>query len=158
MTPLRLIACALCLAAPAPTLAQDAQPGLAAQPCGEGPRVDTIPEPWAEHSATYANGAVRIVLLDFIEPAAGPFHILVLSPPLDALGARQCKLLSLPGGMGFADVDFAARSARYDPATGLVITLPVKLFQPEGDPDEGWAQMALRINQASGEVAAQFFK
>ena len=42
-----------------------------------------LAEPWEENTRTFANGAVRLALLDAIEPGAVPFHLLVLSPPWD---------------------------------------------------------------------------
>ncbi|KMW60549.1 hypothetical protein AIOL_000711 [Candidatus Rhodobacter oscarellae] len=30
-----------------------------------------LPEPWEAHTRTYSNGAIRVALLDLIEPAAG---------------------------------------------------------------------------------------
>ena len=83
-----------------------------------------IVEPWSEHTRTFANGDVRLALLDTIEPAAGAFHILVLSPPYDELGSRQCRTIGMSSGMGFGGVDFATLDADYDPSVGLIFGLP----------------------------------
>ena len=88
-----------------------------------------------------------------IEPAAGAFHILVLSPPWDELGARQCRVLSLDGGIGFAGVDFAALEAWYDAAVGLLFALPVSVYEPETG---AFADRMLdfNLNQATGAIEA----
>ena len=43
----------------------------------------SIFEPWEEFTRTFANGAVRIAVIDMVEPGGAPLHLLVLSPPYD---------------------------------------------------------------------------
>lgn len=142
----------------APALAAGDAGGIAAVDCGDATRADTIVEPWADNTATYAGGEVRIALLDMVEPAAAALKLLVISPPRDELGLRQCRVIGTPGGLGFADMDFAARSASYDPQRGLTISLPARLPLPGGDPDDGWFQLSLTLNQKTGQIALQGFK
>ena len=121
--------------------------------CDWPARADAIVEPWEDNTRTFANGAVRLALLDTIEPAAAAYHILILSPPYDELGGRQCKTLGLGPGMGFSGVDFAKLKAGYDPAVGLVFDVPAG----EYDADRGVTRMrSLRftLNQATGEIRA----
>ena len=121
--------------------------------CDWPARADAIVEPWEENTRTFANGNVRLALLDTIEPAAAAFHILILSPPYDELGSRQCRTLGISPGMGFSGVDFSALTAGYDPAVGLVFDVPAG----EYDPDTGGSRMfGLRftLNQATGEIRA----
>lgn len=108
-------------------------------------------EPWDQNSRTFANGEVRVALLDTVEPAAAAFHLLMISPPRDELGLRQCRTVSMSEGSGFAGLDFAALTASYDPATGLVLELPAKVF------DATTAELSPRmltvtLNQTSGEI------
>lgn len=122
--------------------------------CDWPARADTIVEPWEENSRTFANGNVRIALLDTIEPAAAAFHLLILSPPYDEVGGRQCRILSAAPGMGFAGLDFPSLSASYDPAVGLIFTIGAAIY----DGDQGVTVPAGRIrftlNQASGNITA----
>lgn len=150
---IRILLAALLLATPA--LALDPSASAPATECNEYTRADAIMEPWEANTATYANGAVRIAVLDFIEPAAAAMKLMVLSPPYDEVGGRQCRIVALPGGHGFGNLDFAARNASYDAARGLVISLPV-LFGPPDEAD--WAQLYIAINQSTGEVRSQFQK
>ncbi|WBU56774.1 hypothetical protein [Paracoccus sediminicola] len=119
----------------------------------------SLPEPWEDHTAVYANGDVRVAVIDTLEPAAAAVHLMVLSPPLSEIGDRQCRLVSLSraeGGAasGFFNIDFAGRSADYDPARGLVLDIPVETFRPEtgmGAP----ATLNVTINQSTGDVTAE---
>ncbi len=113
--------------------------------------VRNLVEPWAENTRTFAKGAVRVALLDTVEPAAGAFHLLVLSPPLNELGERQCRTVSFAGGIGYAGMDFSALGAEYVQGRGLVLTLPAMIYSPE----EGFANSAMldiTINQATGQI------
>lgn len=123
--------------------------------CDWQARADALVEPWDEFSRTFANGDVRLALLDTVEPAAGAFHLLILSPPFDEIGARQCRTLGLGGGLGFSGVSFDALEASYDPAVGLIFDLPVAWFDPEtADFLSGIAVFTL--NQATGQIDAWF--
>ncbi|MEO1951610.1 hypothetical protein BMI91_11630 [Thioclava sediminum] len=121
--------------------------------CDFAARADNIVEPWSENTATFANGAVRLALMDTIEPAAAAFHILVLSPPFDEVGGRQCRVISAAKDTGFGGVDFAALSASYDPATGLSLMLPVSTYDGTGDPMSH--QLHMTLNQATGVIATE---
>lgn len=149
---------ALCLLA-VPAMAQT-QGAATVTPCGDATRVDTIAEPWEANTDTYAQGQVRIAMLDMVEPAGGALKLLVISPPRDELGLRQCRVVGLENGLGFYDMDFGARSASYDPARGLTVTMPARHYPVNGDVDgdEGWFQLSVTINQQTGRIAVQGFK
>ena len=120
--------------------------------CDWRARADAIAEPWSEQSRTFADGAVRIALSDTGEPACCSATLIVLAP--DDLGNRTCFLVH-PGGTigGWHGVDIAGTTASYDPARGLLLTVPVTDPDPLGgaDPD-GPHPIALRVNQAEGTV------
>ena len=111
----------------------------------------SIAEPWEANTRTFANGAVRLALLDTVEPAAGAFHLLILSPPYGETGERQCRVISREGTMGYASLDFAALEAGYDPAKGLTFTLPGVLYLPE-ESFSNSLRLTLTLNQATGEI------
>lgn len=110
-------------------------------------------EPWVENTATFSNGAVRLAKLDTIEPALGGFHLLVLSPPHAELGDRQCRVLTWENSMGFAMLDFQSIEAAYDPAVGLMFTLPVEIAA--GPNSTHSAMLRLSLNQATGEIGTR---
>ncbi len=108
-------------------------------------------EPWDEASKSFANGAVRIALLDVIEPAAAAYHLLLLSPPYGVMEDRQCRVISREGSFGFMGVEFDQIAAGYDPEKGLTLSLPAALYNPdtaEGD----WGLLHITVNQSSGEI------
>ncbi|QGX99402.1 hypothetical protein EI983_14475 [Roseovarius faecimaris] len=129
----------------APVAAQEVRP------CDWIARADAIVEPWEAHSRTFANGAVRLALLDVIEPAAGAFHLLILSPPYDEVGGRQCRTLGLGQGMGFAQADFTSLTAGYDPAVGLIFGMEVGVMGTGGNVVP--RSLGFTLNQATGAIA-----
>ncbi|MDO5528634.1 MAG: hypothetical protein Q4F71_04445 [Paracoccus sp. (in: a-proteobacteria)] len=116
-----------------------------------------IGEPWEENTAVYAEGRVRLAVIDRIEPAAAAVWLLILSPPLDEVGGRQCRLVGLSEGSGFLDLDFAARTAEYDAASGLSVSMPALHFDPDSV-DGIKRQLTVTINQSTGEIAARSVK
>lgn len=123
------------------------------KPCGDAERVDAIAEPWEQNIATYANGDIRLALLDMVEPAGGAWKLVVISPPRDELGFRQCRVIGADG-IGFYGLGFARRHASHDPKTGLTLTLPAQRYLPE-DPETGWYSLSLTINQQTGEITVR---
>lgn len=113
-----------------------------------------IAEPWETSTRLFANGAVRLTVMDTVEPAAAAFHLLVLSPPLDELGGRQCRVVSLDGATGFASLTLSDTAATYDPAKGLTISVPAKRYLPDTG-EFGAATLIVTINQSTGAISAQ---
>ncbi len=145
----------LCLLA-APAFAQQPEPewhSAGVVPCNELAGAEFIVEPWEDNSATFADGQVRVALLDAIEPAAAAYRLLIVSPPFDEVGARQCRIVGIPGGHGYGAIEFAARHVSYDPDTGLTLVMPARQPMPAYDGDDGWFQLAVRINQQTGDIA-----
>ena len=66
--------------------------------------------------------------------------------------------MTLSGGegrpSGFLNIDFGAREASYDPARGLVLSMPVEAFNP-GTSAGDQGELTVTINQSSGEVTAE---
>ena len=122
-----------------------------ALPCDWQARADAIVEPWDDNTATFANGAVRVALLDVIEPAAGAFYLLILHPPYDELGSRVCTVVGLDESIGYANIDFNGLEARYDPARGLTFEVPATIYLPEQS-FQNPALVSITVNQATGAV------
>lgn len=133
---------ALMLAA-TPAMAQDVVD------CDWQAQARNVAEPWAENSAVFAEGQVRVAKLDTIEPAAGGFHLLILSPPYAELGDRQCKVITWDS-IGFATIEFGALESAYDPAIGLMFSVPVRIS--EGSDFTNPAMLQFSLNQATGEI------
>jgi len=120
-----------------------------------------ILEPWDRFSRTFANGAVRGAQLPpGGEPVCCAQHLLVLAPSgngSDGPVYRQCLVVSAQPGQGFYEVDVASIAASYDPARGLLLSVPVGHWHEgleQGRPPI-WEPMFVRINQATGQVTVE---
>jgi hypothetical protein len=133
-----------------PTLALAEDYGIKVSDCDCKAGADNIVEPWAENTRTFAQGNVRLALLDTIEPALGWAHLLVLSPPYNEVGGRQCKVVGVET-YGFAGMLFDQLTSRYDPATGLTFTVPVQTYV-DGVEDFAWLTLSVTLNQATGAI------
>jgi hypothetical protein len=120
-------------------------------PCDWAASAQAIVEPWEANSRTFSNGKTRLALLDTIEPAAGALHILVLSPPYDELGGRQCRVISASPGIGYAGISFDRLTAGYDPSVGLMFDVPIGLYDP-GTGGTRPALLSFTLNQATGAI------
>ncbi|MDO9639515.1 MAG: hypothetical protein Q7J44_13335 [Pseudotabrizicola sp.] len=145
--PASAAAVALSLALGLPATAQDVAD------CDWRGAAQAIAEPWEDNTATFANGAVRLAVMDVMEPAAAAYHLLILSPPHAELGERQCRVMSAQGSFGFAGLSVLGATATYDPATGLTVTLPAKRWS-DGDVFTDTA-LHVTINQATGAITGR---
>ena len=123
-------------------------------PCDWQAAAQAIVEPWEENTRVFANGATRIAALDTVEPALGASHLLVLSPPLSALGERQCRVVSFAGDTGFVALDFAMLEAGYSPNIGLVFAVPVRVASKDTSFTNS-AILTVTLNQATGAIDAK---
>ena len=146
---MRVFASALLLATQA--AAQDVGDPIIVSPCEDyRSAAQAVAEPWETSTATFANGDVRLVLMDTIEPAGAAFHLLVLSPPYDAVGGRTCQVLSRFDNTGWTGIAFGTLAASYDPATGLTFQLEARDL-PEVT--EVPLVIQFMLNQATGAIA-----
>lgn len=113
----------------------------------------SVAEPWEANTRLFAKGEVRLAIIDTIEPAAGAFHLLILSPPYDELGGRQCAVVSGATGSGFAGLDLTEMVAGYDPSVGLTFAIPATRWVPDSD-DFMPAVLSVTLNQATGAIMA----
>lgn len=137
--------------------------GAAAQvvrDCADAPRhlsaVHAMAEPFADNTRTYANGAIRLVVIDTVEPACCTHHLVVLHPDADGM-FRQCSLVSLGNASGadaWSFVDLKRARASYDAQLGLKITLPASLYDFNTGGSVPTA-FAIRVNQATGRVTIE---
>lgn len=121
--------------------------------CDDLASAQAIAEPWDKNTLTFANDRVRLAIIDTLEPAAAAFHLMILSPPYDELGARQCKLVGLQGQLGFAGLSFEALGSSYDPTKGLTWEIPATVYDAATG---GFTQspLSVTINQSTGEITA----
>ena len=118
--------------------------------CGWQARADAIVEPWEDNSATFANGAVRVALLDVAEPAAAAYYLMILHPPINEAG-RTCTVIGQSENLGYAAIFFNDLDAGYDPAVGLTFTVPAIIYLPEQD-FQNSTLLSIAVNQSTGQV------
>lgn len=121
--------------------------------CDWRANAQNIAEPWSENTRVFANGDVRVTLIDTVEPISGAYHLMVLAPPFDELGLRNCRLVSYRGGEGFSGVGFETLAAQYDPEIGLILSMPVQVFEEESS-EFVRGDLLMTINQSRGETNA----
>jgi hypothetical protein len=114
-----------------------------------------IAEPWADNTRTFAKGDIRIAVMDTIEPAAGSYFLLVISPPYDEVGSNRCKLISASGSIGFSGMDLGGLVSGYDSRVGLALAIPVQRYNWETDMPED-VLLTVNINQKTGKVIAGY--
>ncbi|MDJ0639132.1 MAG: hypothetical protein QNJ20_09875 [Paracoccaceae bacterium] len=144
---MRILSLAFCLAA-------NASWGANVQLCGEEAGAANILQPWEAHSRTFANGRVRIAILDTSEPAAAAFYLLVLSPPRDDFGQPSCQTIGFAPGMGYAEMSLTGLKATYDAGTGLMLDVASAVHNPETSLDEPGV-LSITLNLATGEISAR---
>lgn len=137
-----------------PAFAMDTSASLPAIRCTADMSLESIAEPWADNTATYADGEVRIVLLFHV--GLHEYQLAILHPPRTELGTRQCHLIAPAEDRGYAQMDFDRHRASYDAERGLIIQMPVQV-DDSGEPGEGWSDYYININQQTGEVRYQGF-
>lgn len=98
----------------------------------------------------YANGAIRLIALDVGEPAAAAWHLMVLHPDAEGL-YQDCTLISRDQSLGYGYIALSEAAASYDPARGLTVEVPARIWLPEQNFQNG-TTLLVTINQASGTV------
>lgn len=122
-------------------------------PCDWQASSQALVEPWEDNTRLFANGKVRIALLDTIEPAAGAFYLLILSPPYDELGGRQCRVIGASQSIGFGGLSLEGMQAGYDPSLGLTFALNANRYDPETSLFPP-VKLMVNLNQSTGDIAA----
>ena len=117
--------------------------------------VYNVVEPVEQATRTFASGKIRIWHVDTGgEPVCCSSHLVIIAPdPNEELTQTQCVRLSDQGSLGFQWIEFKDISASYDPAKGLLLSVPVERYN---DGNEGLKDtIDLRINQATGAVVIE---
>ncbi|ROU03922.1 hypothetical protein [Histidinibacterium lentulum] len=123
-------------------------------PCDGRVDVTQIVEPWETRTRAFAQGAIRIFEV-YVDPnvAQGAFvGVLHPAPTEDGIAAnRGCTAVMTaltPDGM-MAEAYIEDATARYDPARGLTITVPIRILGGASDVTD---TLVFTVNQATGQV------
>lgn len=123
--------------------------------CDYAADVRSIAEPWEKNTRAFANGSIRVALIDTGgEPVCCSVHLLILAPDKnDELGGRFCRIVGDREALGFAGIDFERMTARYDAGRGLLITFPYQLYVDGLSSKSGVARV--RVNVERGTISAE---
>lgn len=143
------VAAALSLTASAPAFA------VQVRDCDYAADVRSIAEPWEKNTRAFYDGNVRVALLDTGgEPVCCSVHLLILAPDKDdEMGGRFCKIVGDHEALGFAGIDFARLTTRYDAGRGLLIIFPYQLYVDGLSSKNGVARV--RVNLERGTVSVE---
>ena len=126
------------------------------RPCFEGQNIPyqvsaaAVAEPWEANTRSFADGDIRITVMDTFEPALGAFHLMVLFWGNEDF--RECRLVS-HAELGFVRMTLDGMTSTYDAKRGLVLSLPTEFFNPaEGVKESGSLEVV--INRQTAEVSA----
>lgn len=119
--------------------------------------VDAIGEPWRNHTRTFSGNHVRLVVIDTLEPAAAAFQLVIMSPPRNALGMRQCKMVGSSGTLGFGAMSLNEITSDYDSTKGLSWGIPVRVYDANtgGFTDK---ILSVTLNQSNGAITTGFVR
>lgn len=119
--------------------------------CDYAADVRSIAEPWEKNTRAFYNGTVRVAVLDTGgEPVCCSVHLLILAPDKnDEIGGRLCRIVGDRNGMGFAGIDFARLTTRYDAGRGLLIIFPYQLYVDGLSSKSGVARVRVNLDRAT---------
>ena len=127
------------------------------RPCVEMDPTDAsaIAEPWEKNAHAYYNGQVRVAVIDTGgEPVCCSQHLLILVTKQGDEGElKLCFMANSNQGLGFAGIDFARLTTRYDAGKGLLITFPYDIYN-DGKPGPSGIGR-IRVNVAKGTAVAE---
>ena len=106
--------------------------------------------PVGKNSRSYKEDKVSVFVVDTVEPVCCAAGVAVVMPDIaDELGGNKCLAV-----VGVASVQLDEATAEDDPAKGLLITIPTRVFNEASDSAPG-APLKLRINVDQGTLAAE---
>lgn len=129
--------------------------------CAELASPADIVEPWEDHSRSYAEGAIRVALLEDADaPDCCARSLLILAPAGAAengWSGRQCLVGAPDETRGFRDLDIGGIAASYSPHIGLTLSVPVLLHRDgtQSDTPAFPDRMKILIDQARGRVSVE---
>jgi hypothetical protein len=122
--------------------------------CDELASAQALAEPWEKNARVFYQGQVRVALIDTGgEPVCCSMHLLILAPDKnDEMGGRLCRIVGDHDALGFAGIDFAKLTTRYDAGRGLLITFPYQLYVDGLSHKSGVARVRVNLERASVSV------
>jgi hypothetical protein len=124
---------------------------LEVKPCDEANvSLTELIAPVGKNSRTYKDDKVSVYVVDTVEPVCCAAGVAVVMPDVaDELGGNKCLAV-----VGVASVQLDEATTEDDPAKGLLLTIPTRVFNEASDSAPG-APLKLRIDIDRGTMVAE---
>jgi hypothetical protein len=116
--------------------------------CGNLNSIANLVEPVKD----FANNAIRVAHISTEEPAAAPDHLLIFVS-VDPMGV-ECFAVSAGQNLGFYSLDVANIRGSYDAEKGLLLVVPVSVFDPNKGVGKSAGDVKVRVNRKNGNSVA----
>ena len=121
-----------------------AAPAVVHHGCGSLDSIANLVEPVKD----FASNAIRIAHVSTDEPAAAPDHLLIFVS-VEPMG-EECFVVSAGRNLGFYALDVAQARASYDAEKGLLLIVPVSVFDPDKGTGKSAGDVKVRVNRKNG--------
>jgi hypothetical protein len=140
-----------CLLLPALTLLVGPVTALELKSCDEANvGLTTLIAPVAKNSRTYKDDKVSVYAVDTVEPVCCAAGVAVVIPDVtDELGGNKCLAV-----VGVASVQLDEAVSEDDPAKGLLISIPTRVFNEASDSAPG-EPIKLRVDVEKGTLIVE---
>ncbi len=112
-----------------------------------------IAEPWEDNTRIFAEGQVRITIMDTYEPALGALYLMVIFEPMgQAADFRTCVLVS-NGFAGFPNMTLEGLNVREIEGQGMRFHVPTTFYNPTDDEVE-YGYLEVMVDRLALSVTA----
>ena len=110
----------------------------------------TLIAPVAKHSRTFKDDKISVYAVDTVEPVCCAAGVAVVIPDIaDELGGNKCLAV-----VGVASVQLDEAVSEDDPAKGLLISIPTRVFNEASDSAPG-EPIKLRVDVEKGTLIVE---
>jgi hypothetical protein len=140
-----------CLLLSALALLADPVTALELKSCDEANvGLTTLIAPVAKNSRTYKDDKISVYAVDTVEPVCCAAGVAVVIPDVaDELGGNKCLAV-----VGVASVQLDEAVSEDDPAKGLLISIPTRVFNEASDSAPG-EPIKLRVDVEKGTLVVE---
>lgn len=136
--------------ATAPVGTPASQPITIAECSAAGVGIEALELPLSKNMRTFYGGKLTVLRVNTEEPAGSPMGLAIVLPTVaeePGGGGQQCVAV-----LRFAAVDLPRATSSYDARKGLLLTVPVQLFDPETSTTAPGPPLRLRVDLRRGRV------
>ena len=98
----------------------------------------------------FAQGAISVAYVSTEEPAAAPDHLLIFVADGE-MGSTCYAVSESAEGHGFAGVDMAKLTASYDSVKGLLLSVPVSVYDADSGRTKPAGAVKIRVSRKNNQ-------